>query len=134
MKKPRSSIPSYADAPFHCPPDDRSERFLRELYRNSVQAQAPSFYDSREWLDLRYRVLKRHGAICMLCRSSGSRSNPIQVDHIKPRSKFPALALVESNLQVLCKACNHGKSNTDQTDFRNRPSAELIASVQKYRK
>ena len=110
MRKRRSSIPSYADAPFHCP---------------------PSFYDSREWLALRYRVLTKHGRRCMLCGCDGSPGNPIQVDHIKPRSKYPKLELVESNLQVLCKYCNHGKSNTDQTDFRYRPSVELVANIKK---
>lgn len=124
MKK---SIPSYADPPFHCPPDERRERFFRELRRKP----AKSFYDSREWLGLRFRVLAKHGAVCMLCKTGGSKTNPIQVDHIKPRSKFPNLELVESNLQVLCKQCNHGKSNTDQTDFRYRASAELTANIKK---
>jgi 5-methylcytosine-specific restriction endonuclease McrA len=99
---------------------------MRELRRKRISAE---FYDSREWLALRFRVLAKHGAICMLCKTGGSTTNPIQVDHIKPRSKYPALALVESNLQVLCKACNHGKSNTDQTDFRFKASAELAANI-----
>ena len=42
----------------------------------------------------------------------------MNVDHIKPRKKFPELALVEDNLQVLCGACNHGKGNWDQTNWR----------------
>lgn len=67
----------------------------------------------------------------MLCKTGGSKTNPIQVDHIKPRSKYPALELVESNLQVLCKQCNHGKSNIDQTDFRYLASAELTANIKK---
>lgn len=90
------------------------------------------FYLSQEWLALRYRVLARYGGCCMLCKTGGDKNNPIQVDHIKPRSRYPGLELVESNLQVLCKACNQGKSNTDQTDWRFRPSAELIASVKKF--
>jgi 5-methylcytosine-specific restriction endonuclease McrA len=89
------------------------------------------FYESREWLGLRYRVLAKHGRACMLCGTGGTPKNPIQVDHIRPRSKYPALELVESNLQVLCRQCNHGKSNTDQTDFRYRPSAELTANIKK---
>ena len=112
MKK--NSIPSYADAPFHCAPDERRERFFRELRRKPVK----SFYESREWLGVRYRVLAKHGAICMLCKTGGSKTNPIQVDHIKPRSRYPELELDLENLQVLCKCCNMGKGAWDQTDWR----------------
>lgn len=83
------------------------------------------FHTSREWLDLRYRVLKQHNGCCQLCGSRGGSDNPIQVDHIKPRSKFPALALVVTNLQVLCKNCNLGKGAKDDTDWRWTPSREL---------
>lgn len=83
------------------------------------------FFTSRAWLDLRYRVLKKHGGCCQLCGSRGSSENPIQVDHIKPRSQFASLALVEANLQVLCRACNLGKGAHDLTDWRWSPSREL---------
>lgn len=42
----------------------------------------------------------------------------MNVDHVKPRKLFPHLALDVDNLQILCDACNHGKSNWDQTDWR----------------
>ena len=42
----------------------------------------------------------------------------MNVDHIKPRKKYPELALDKSNLQVLCEECNHGKGNWDETDWR----------------
>lgn len=83
------------------------------------------FYESREWLDLRYRVLQKSGGSCKLCGCRATAGNPIQVDHIKPRSLYPELALVESNLQVLCRACNMGKSNKDNTDWRFKASREL---------
>lgn len=84
-----------------------------------------AFHESREWLELRYRVLKRSNGCCELCGGRGSAENPIQCDHIKPRSKHPELALVESNIQVLCKFCNLGKSNKDKTDWRWKASAGL---------
>jgi len=83
------------------------------------------FYESREWLELRYRVLQKNNGCCMLCGCRATAENPLQVDHIKPRSKYPELELVESNLQILCKNCNHGKSNKDETDWRFRASREL---------
>lgn len=83
------------------------------------------FHRSQEWLELRYRVLRKHNGCCQLCARRGIEGNPIQVDHIKPRSKHPELALVESNLQVLCRACNLGKSNKDETDWRFMPTREF---------
>jgi HNH endonuclease len=87
---------------------------------------AQDFYESREWLDLRYRVLQKSGGSCKLCGCRASADNPIQVDHIKPRSLHPELALAESNLQPLCKNCNQGKSNKDDTDWRWKFSRELV--------
>lgn len=41
----------------------------------------------------------------------------LHIDHKKPRSRFPELALVETNLQVLCEDCNLGKLNFDTIDW-----------------
>ncbi len=76
------------------------------------------FYESREWLELRYAVLKQYGARCMVCGATRGDGVHMHVDHIKPRSKYPELELEQSNLQVLCKPCNKGKSNKDETDWR----------------
>lgn len=75
------------------------------------------FYKSKEWRELRYQALKLHGNQCLCC---GNRPpfTILHVDHIKPRSKYPHLALDINNLQVLCKECNLGKSNTDCIDYR----------------
>lgn len=74
------------------------------------------FLLSYEWRKVRMEAIKRYGNVCMCCRSP---TNPIHVDHIKPRRDFPELALEIENLQVLCDECNHGKGNWDTTDWRN---------------
>lgn len=79
------------------------------------------FYLSDQWIKLRYRTLMERGNICECCGNSWSVSNPLQVDHIKPRSKFPHLALEHTNLQVLCRNCNLGKGAWDSTDWRKPP-------------
>ena len=91
------------------------------------------FYESPRWLDLRYRVLNKSGGCCKLCGCRASADNPLQVDHIKPRSKFPHLELAESNLQVLCRNCNQGKSNKDDTDWRVRGSRDLLKTLNRRR-
>jgi hypothetical protein len=72
------------------------------------------FYASRPWKALRRKVLKHYGSACMKC---GCTDEP-SVDHIKPRSLFPALELEFSNMQVLCRPCNSAKSNLHETDYR----------------
>lgn len=83
-------------------------------YRRDLKAKR-NFFSSPAWLSLRYDVLRKHGRNCMLC---GILARPPHIDHIKPRSKFPELALDINNLQVLCHDCNMGKGNRDETDFR----------------
>lgn len=85
-----------------------------------------SFYKSREWLELRYRVLRTYKAKCMCCgRGPREHGITIHVDHIKPRSKFPKLELNFSNMQLLCADCNMGKSNIDNTDWRALSNDDL---------
>lgn len=86
---------------------------------------AIGFYDSKEWKRLRYRVLKKYGACCMCCGKNYKDDRvKIHVDHIKPRSKHPHLALDFENLQILCEDCNIGKSNLDDTDWRPMPETK----------
>ena len=79
---------------------------------------ASDFYMSREWRALRYEVLKANDGRCELCGAGKHDGIRLHVDHIKPRSKFPHLSLVATNLQILCEDCNLGKSNKDDTDWR----------------
>lgn len=93
---------------------------LHENKKPQSRKTIADFYNSREWRELRFDVLKQmreeHGKVfCQLCFAENTQ---MHVDHIKPRSKYPELELDKSNLQVLCASCNFGKSNRDDTDFR----------------
>ena len=81
-------------------------------YRQNMGAE---FYDTREWQACRYKAFKRHGRQCAVCRATDTE---LHVDHIRPRSKFPHLELDAENLQILCRACNLGKGNSDCIDWR----------------
>lgn len=97
--------------------------------RKTYRERSEEFLKSRAWKELRYTVLKERGAVCECCGASAKTGAVIHVDHVKPRFKFPELALVKSNLQVLCEDCNVGKGAWDQTDWRGQLS-DLDAQYQ----
>lgn len=76
-----------------------------------------SFYKSAAWRKLRFSVLAQHGARCAACGVSSKDGATLHVDHIKPRSKNPELALDAANLQVLCEDCNLGKADGQAVSF-----------------
>lgn len=88
------------------------------------------FLLSREWRAVRMRVLERDGAKCGCCGSTAADGARMNVDHIKPRIRYPELALTESNLQVLCDACNQGKGNRYETDWRRESPACRVLPAQ----
>lgn len=67
--------------------------------------KAKEFYRSKKWRSLRFNFCMTNERKCKLC---GSQTR-LHVDHIKPRSLFPELALEPNNLQILCEECNIGK-------------------------
>jgi hypothetical protein len=91
---------------------------LASVFAVSRDVNNDAFLASYEWRRLRMVVLKARGARCECCGSSAKDDVVIHVDHIKPRRKYPELALTEANLQVLCEVCNHGKGSWDETDWR----------------
>ena len=106
----RGKFPS-ACAPAHTPEPIKS---------GSRNGKSKSFYSTWDWKKLRYEALKIHGTRCQCCgwQPGDTDHGHLVVDHIKPRSKFPALQLDLNNLQVLCNDCNMGKSNIHEDDFR----------------
>jgi len=72
------------------------------------QQEYEQFYLTADWRALRLQVIDRDGYVCGRCRQS-IQLGDLTVDHIKPRSKYPELALVLSNLQVMCRRCNSSK-------------------------
>ena len=92
----------------------------RSKKKNELKkAENLTFFSSSDWLRLRVNVLEKYGSSCMMCgRNYREDKVKIHVDHIKPRSKYPELALAMDNLQVLCHECNVGKGNRYETDYR----------------
>jgi len=76
------------------------------------------FYSSRSWKILRYQAFEKYGNRCQCCGARPSDEITLHVDHVKPKSTHPELALDLNNMQILCEDCNIGKINQFQTDWK----------------
>ena len=103
----------------------RRDRKYGEPVEQPVSPASDDFLSTYEWRRVRMQALKAYGARCQCCGASPKTGATINVDHIKPRKLFPALALSLDNLQVLCHECNHGKGNWDMTDWRHNATEEV---------
>ncbi|HDG1708605.1 TPA: HNH endonuclease [Kluyvera ascorbata] len=95
------------------------EQIRREQQQKQQEANnAGVFYRSKEWRRLRYQAFRKYGNKCCVCGRGASDGMVMHVDHIKPRSLHPHLALELSNLQIMCNECNVSKSNKDEVKWR----------------
>ncbi|WP_174509670.1 HNH endonuclease [Klebsiella oxytoca] len=95
------------------------EQIQREQQqRQQAENNAGTFYNSKEWRRLRYQAFRKYGNKCCVCGRGASDGMVMHVDHIKPRSLYPHLALELSNLQIMCNECNVSKSNKDEVKWR----------------
>ena len=79
------------------------------------------FYRSPLWKQTRAQVLVLYGRVCTSCRRHIPEGEPAHVDHIRPRSEVPQLALDVGNLQVMCSACHSRKTARHDGGFGNAP-------------
>lgn len=56
---------------------------------------------------------------CAYCESALGTTSYKYIEHIKPKSKHPELALTWENLTLACQVCNTNKSDTDDPDLIN---------------
>lgn len=102
----------------------KAKREARKSAYVANPAASDDFLQTYEWRRVRMLALKKYGARCQCCGATPMTGAVMNVDHIKPRRLFPALALDVDNLQVLCGSCNHGKGNWDMTDWRETAGAK----------
>lgn len=95
---------------------------------NHNRNKRKAFYKSREWKEVRYKAFVKYGNQCMCCGCKPEYGCILQVDHIKPRHKYPELALDINNLQILCASCNRGKYGDDETDWRMQHMREIVST------
>lgn len=86
----------------------------RRQFHKFVKIDLWSPENKERWAKLRYETFKLHGRKCLVCGST----DQLNVDHIKPKSKYPELCWDINNLQILCEQCNIGKGYEHEDDWR----------------
>lgn len=91
-----------------------TEQWIRELIQ---QGKEYKFYKTREWLDLRQRILDKCHNECQECLKQGKYTEAKNVHHINELKDRPDLALNEyyidhtgqkkENLVALCIDCHN---------------------------
>lgn len=87
--------------------------FLSRKYQHT-QSRAGSLYQSAEWRKLSKRLLQER-KYCEFCGEYAT-----DVHHIRPAADYPELALDESNLIVLCKACHARETERERKERKKR--------------
>jgi len=57
---------------------------------------------------------------CMKCKDTMF----LEIDHIKPSSKYPELEYALDNVQFLCRSCNASKGNRHEMGYEPEPIIE----------
>lgn len=77
------------------------------------------FYNSTKWKKKRAKILRRDKYQCQRCKRYGKLTEATMVHHIIEIEEDPSLALVDSNLVSLCKAC-HEKQHPEKAQKASR--------------
>lgn len=89
----------------------RAEEVLEIILKN--KSNQWKYYSKPEWESAKSLVYSRDGRKCCKCFGISE----LNIDHIIPKSKVPALALDDDNLRVLCWPCNKAKNTVVELDY-----------------
>ncbi|KXB66169.1 hypothetical protein HMPREF3181_00914 [Parvimonas sp. KA00067] len=81
-----------------------------------------NFYQTKNWIEKRKRILRRDGYMCMCCKRYGKTTQATTVHHIYPYELYPELKLNSFNLISLCEKCHnemHNRKNHELTEKGN---------------
>lgn len=83
----------------------------KDLGIQSYKSTKAALYHTEQYVAFRKAILSRDGHKCTTCGSTGTRYNPLQVEHIKPKALYPELIFEPTNAKTLCLKC-HKKTST----------------------
>lgn len=91
--------------------DERKEKISQKLAKPLGETTSGFSFRVRSYWQAGFRktkILENYNFCCARCKTTDI--SDIELDHIKPVRLYPNLALVESNIQPLCKKCHMEKT------------------------
>ncbi|EON70471.1 HNH endonuclease [Lysinibacillus sphaericus] len=85
-------------------------------YKNDNHA----FYNSKEWISQRKKILKRDKYICQICRRFGRNKSAEVIHHIIELNENWSKRLDENNLILLCHRCHNGIHKAEKFIWKNK--------------
>lgn len=101
----------------------------REKYKKQTEQKQQGVLNNNwkgglSWPFLKRCALDRDNYTCQSC--GHNEPEIMEVDHIKPKSKFPELKLDINNLITLCPNCHRRKTNRDMRESGQNPKLQLL--------
>ncbi|QUY40421.1 HNH endonuclease [Acaryochloris marina] len=90
-----------------------SKKYIEKRLIKFAINRYSSFRSSDEGKSLKLSLYSEQGALCANPNCKCKTKLPIELlemDHIKPISKYPEFAVDKKNFQLLCSNCNRKKS------------------------
>ena len=101
-----------------------SEHMLQYIKECVKEDRLYRFYKSKQMLELRKYVIRKHRTNCIRCRAYGKLTITNVVHHIIHVKDNPSLALMENNLVPLCHSCHnvvHPEKQEHFEKYLNKP-------------
>lgn len=105
------------------------KKWRLEKYRTSKDSM---LYHTPEYNSWREAVFIRDGRKCVVCGYKGSKSNPLQADHILAKSLHPDKMYDVNNGRTLCLRCHKKTETYGRSGVRKVAStnADKLRSIQ----
>ena len=82
--------------------------------RDDTKRGQYNFYRTKQWVNLRQRVLDEQHYLCQYCKCDGVVKQGKTVDHVRPLELFPNDGASIENLSVICGSCHTLKTKWEQ--------------------
>lgn len=82
--------------------------------RDDNKRRQYNFYRTKQWVNLRQRVLDEQHYLCQYCKCDGVVKQGRIVDHTRPLELFPDDGARIENLSVICGSCHTLKTKWEQ--------------------
>lgn len=84
-----------------------------------------NFYRTKQWVNLRQRVLDEQHYLCQYCKCDGVVKQGKTVDHVRPLELFPNDGASIENLAVTCSRCHALKTKWEQRYYGSGKDNQL---------